>query len=588
MFLRELDAPVTHVKGAGPSVARILAGLGVVNVGSLLSYYPRDWEDRSVPRPIGDFHRGGEVNTVATVIAQDWFGFGRMKTLKLHVEDESSRAVLVCFNRPFLEKQAPVGSRFRLWGKFIRKYGEIQSTAFELEPIKEDAASGFAGILPIYSLCAGLSQGVLRRVMQRALADYAARIEDELPRLLRERYGFPNKAKALASIHFPATLQDLDAAKRALVYEELFYLEILVGKRALERRTNRRSAPGSGAETADGLTPRQRLLLERLPFELTAGQKTAIADINRDMAGDFPMARLLQGDVGSGKTLVAFFACLRAADSGGQAAILAPTELLARQHAENAARLLEPVGVNLAFLTGNVKAAGRSRLLDALADGRIDIVVGTHALFSKDVAYRDLRLAVVDEQHRFGVVQRGAITAKGNRPDLLMMSATPIPRTLALTVFGDLDASIIRDLPPGRKPVKTHLARQGNEQKVYDFVRKELAAGRSGIPGTGAWPNGCSRNSGSPWCIPVSRKRRNGKQWKLSGGRTSTSLWRPAWWKSAWTSRTRRSWSSNTRSASACPPFISCGAGWAAAQLRATASWSTQRIRRRTGRLGSR
>lgn len=483
MFLRELDAPVTHVKGAGPSVARLLANAGVTTVGGLLSYFPRDWEDRSETVPLQEFARGREVNTVVTVLSHDWFGFGRMKTLKLRVEDDTAAAVLVCFNRPFLESQAPVGTRLRLWGRFFFKYGEIQSTAFEIERAAEDGdapteAKPFGGILPVYPLSGGLSQGVLRRLTRRALADYAGRIEDELPRPVREREGFPSKAKAVSDIHFPASLAALEAAKAALVYEELFYLEMIVGKRALARRTEKRRPAPPPTGDAAGFSSLQELLIERLPFELTAGQKSSIAEINADMAGEYPMARLLQGDVGSGKTLVAFFACLRAVDSGGQAAILAPTELLARQHAENAARLLEPLGTSLAFLTGNVKAAGRAQLLKALADGRVDIVVGTHALFSKDVAYRALRLAVVDEQHRFGVVQRNAIMAKGELPDLLMMSATPIPRTLALTVFGDLDVSVIRELPAGRKPIKTHLARRGNEAKVYDFVRRELQAGR--------------------------------------------------------------------------------------------------------------
>jgi ATP-dependent DNA helicase RecG len=204
------------------------------------------------------------------------------------------------------------------------------------------------------------------------------------------------------------------------------------------------------------------------------------------MVSGVPMARLLQGDVGSGKTLVSFLAALRAVEEPapggnaprGQAAIMAPTELLARQHAENAAALLEPLGIRPAFLTGNVKAAGRAALLKALAEGEVDIVIGTHALFSRNAAYRNLRLVVVDEQHRFGVTQRNAIMVKGDHPDLLMMSSTPIPRTLAITIFGDLDVSVISDLPPGRKPVKTHLARQANEGKVYDFVAKELAAGR--------------------------------------------------------------------------------------------------------------
>jgi ATP-dependent DNA helicase RecG len=232
------------------------------------------------------------------------------------------------------------------------------------------------------------------------------------------------------------------------------------------------------AHPSPSFTPLQQRLIERLPFALTAGQTGAIAEINRDMDSPWPMARLLQGDVGSGKTLVSFLAALKAVEAGGQAAIMAPTELLARQHAENAARLLEPIGIRLSFLTGNIKAAGRKELLKQLAAGEIDIALGTHALFSQDVVYRDLRLVVVDEQHRFGVIQRSLIMAKGDHPGLLMMSATPIPRTLALTVFGDLDVSTIQDLPPGRKPIKTHLAKEANEDKVYDFVRKQLAAGR--------------------------------------------------------------------------------------------------------------
>jgi ATP-dependent DNA helicase RecG len=226
----------------------------------------------------------------------------------------------------------------------------------------------------------------------------------------------------------------------------------------------------------------QQRLLERLPFSLTKGQQKAIVEINSDMTcndSHYSMARLLQGDVGSGKTLISFLAALRAADKGGQTALLAPTELLARQHAENAARLLEPLGLRIAFLTGNIKAAGRKDLLKHLAAGEIDIVVGTHALFSKDVNYKNLQLVIIDEQHRFGVTQRALIMAKNSKatPHLLMMSATPIPRTLAMTVFGDMDVSVISDMPPGRKPIITHLAKESNEQKVYDFVRGKLEAG---------------------------------------------------------------------------------------------------------------
>jgi ATP-dependent DNA helicase RecG len=476
MFLRELAAPVDRVKGAGPGSAKALAKAGINSVAALLSYYPRDWEDRSHVVPLGDYWRQKPVCTVVRVIAHDWFSAGAMRTLKVHVEDESARAVLVCFNRSFLENKLLVGMKYRLWGRFAYKYGELQSSGFEFEPA-EAPPKDFGALLPVYPLSAGLSQGMLRKLIGQALIQYAKPLEDEIPQAIMQRDGLLPKSEAIRACHFPASMEDLDRARKTLIYEELFYLEMIIGRRALERRSNAVKETRSGDAKN---SPLQERLLERLPFSLTPGQRAAIAEINRDMDGPYPMARLLQGDVGSGKTLVAFLAALRALEPGaerGQAAIMAPTELLARQHAENAARLLEPMGIKPAFLTGNLKAAGRSRLLKALAAGDIDIAVGTHALFSRDVAYRNLTLVVVDEQHRFGVTQRQAIMAKGDHPGLLMMSATPIPRTLALTVFGDMDVSVIPDLPPGRKPVKTHLAKESNEAKVYDFVRKELAAG---------------------------------------------------------------------------------------------------------------
>ncbi|MDR1239098.1 MAG: ATP-dependent DNA helicase RecG [Treponema sp.] len=567
MFLRELAGPVNGIRGAGPAAVRALAGAGVSSVAALLCYYPRDWEDRSRPAPIRDFIRA-PVNSIVRVIAHDWIGFGRMKTLKVHIEDESGRAVLVCFNRPFLEKQLVTGNRYRLWGRFFYKYGEIQSSSFEFEALDSGgvepggppsgAGAHFGRILPVYPLSGGLKQVWLRRLTATALRQYTQNLDDELPPEIIEREALFPKSQAIRAIHFPASMEERDRARKTLIWEELFYLEIMVGRRALERkksapgnrlaggvaagfgaqgapdeageilslssaqvtrrpphdgnnthlggsgkaagfgaqggRTTMQTPPEPGSEIAP--PPRfsllQSRLLERLPFDLTPGQMEAVAEINRDMDGPYPMARLLQGDVGSGKTLVSFLAALRVVDGPaendlmnggalgtrrGQAALMAPTELLARQHAENAARLLEPLGIRPCFLTGNIRAAGRKALLKSLAAGDIDIVIGTHALFSQDVIYRDLRLVVVDEQHRFGVTQRALIMAKGDRPDLLMMSATPIPRTLALTIFGDLDVSVIRDMPPGRKPVKTHLARESNEGKVYDFVRKELAAG---------------------------------------------------------------------------------------------------------------
>jgi len=470
MFLRELSSPVTVLKGAGALAASNLARLGITNLSALLCHYPRDWEDRSRTVPLKDWETS-QVCTEVQIVAKDWFGYGRMKTLKIYVEDESARACLVCFNRPFLERQFPVGMRARLFGQFSYRYGEIQSSSFELESIESFQGS----ILPVYPLTAGLTQGLLRKLIRQAISLYTPKLEDELPPSVINRDGLLGKSDAVRAIHFPASQEELDGARKALIYEELFYLEVMVAQRSLQRKTNShglRAAPQS-----EDLSSLQKRLLERLPFALTPGQRSAILEINRDMDSPFPMARLLQGDVGSGKTLVSFLAALKAVEAGGQAALMAPTELLARQHAENAARLLEPLGIRIAFLTGNLKNSGRANLLKALSSGEIDMIAGTHALFSRDVEYKNLRLVTVDEQHRFGVLQRQAIMAKGRLPSLLMMSATPIPRSLALTVFGDLDVSVIADLPPGRKAIKTHLAKESNEGKVYDFVRRELAAG---------------------------------------------------------------------------------------------------------------
>jgi len=487
MFIREIQVPVSRVRGIGPAAESLLAALGIQTVGDLLSYWPRDWDDRTVRIPLSLFEAHHKINTSATVLSHDWFGFGRMKTLKIVIEDEDgTQADLICFNRPFLEKSFPVGSVVAVNGGFQRKYGNIQSSSFEIE-MKDD---GPAKVLPVYSLTAGLSQAQLRKFISRALADYGRGIDSELPETVRVLRSIPSKPEILKLMHNPPNLAEAHRALRALIFEELFLFEYAIGQRSLERRGKLPDVLPSDAAPAERtdflpLDPLQARLAERLPFKLTAGQTAAIDDIDRDLGHASAMARLLQGDVGSGKTLVAFFACLRAISAGGQCAILAPTELLARQHAENAAALLESIGVRLAFLTGNLKAAGRAQLLGQLQDGNIDLVIGTHALFSSGVRYKNLRLVVIDEQHRFGVLQRSAIVAKGTDsnpdkkpPHMLMMSATPIPRTLALSVFGDLDISVIRTMPPGRKPVITHLAKQGNETKVYDYIRKELAEGR--------------------------------------------------------------------------------------------------------------
>ncbi len=472
MFTRELLESVGDLKGAGPAVSKKLAKLGIFSIADLLLYPPRDYEDRTVPRKIASYAEG-PVNCDVIIAAHEWFGFGRMKTLKLYAEDSSgSRAVLVCFNRPFMEKSFPEGCKARLFGKLEHRYGELQSASFELEAIPDglEAAPGTAdATLPVYPLTEGISQGVLRKLTGRALEKWG-KVDDEIPPGIATFRKLQRKTQALRDLHHPASPADAALARRSLAYEELFYFQVMILKRSMERRRDSiQRNPVNGSLAG--------ILKERLPFSLTADQEKTLAEIREDMASPWPMARLLQGDVGSGKTLVAFMAALYAVAGGGQAALLAPTELLARQHADNAAKLLEPLGIRLAYLSGNVSDSSRKPLLAALARGDIDIALGTHALFSSDVSYKNLRFVIVDEQHRFGVLQRIALGAKGNKPDMLMMSATPIPRTLALTAFGDLSVSTIRTMPPGRKEIITHLAKDGNERRVYDFVKRELHAG---------------------------------------------------------------------------------------------------------------
>ena len=532
MLIGEIQTPVSNLYGAGKAAVEQLMRLNVATVGDLLRLWPRLWEDRSRYNTLREWNAFHKLNVPVSVTGHQWFGYGKMKTLKLLVNDsEGTRGELICFNRPFLEKAFPVGSDALVYGAFSVKYGALQSNAFDIE--KPDTAD--RRILPVYPLTQGLTQTKLRKLIEQALNAYARGIDSELPPEVLEKYGFPDKKTVLFAMHRPASMEAAVQARTALIFEEFFLYEAAVGLRSIERRgilprsnINSAQPPVSPAEPdaaqhADAAalaeqdtplqteaaevalnteagrqpdiqaeetgqpeprySPLQRELLSRLPFTLTAGQQAVAAEINADIDSAVPAARLIQGDVGSGKTLVAFLACLKIIEDGGQAALMAPTELLARQHADTAAKLLEPLGVRLAFLTGNLKAAGRSQLLQQLASGNIDLIIGTHALFSAQTRYHNLRMVVIDEQHRFGVLQRSAIIQKGTdsgkkAPHFLMMSATPIPRTLALSMFGDLDISVIRTLPPGRKPVITYIAAQSKAEKVYHFIGQEILAGK--------------------------------------------------------------------------------------------------------------
>ena len=517
MLIGEILTPVSNLRGVGKTTVEQLLRLNVSTVGDLLRLWPRLWEDRSRYNTLRDWKRFHKLNVPVTIIGHQWFGYGRTKTLKLIICDsEKTQGTLVCFNRPFLEKNFPEGTEALVYGTFAVKYGVIQSSSFDIEP--SDSAE--RRILPVYPLTQGLTQAKLRKLMEQALHTYARGLDSELPAEVLAEYGLPDKKTVLFAMHRPVTMQEAENARKALIFEEFFIYEAAVGMRSLERRgvlprtaalggqiekappdeamhTDRQAdttAPhtndtepcsinGQSVQAQSEYSPLQKKLLSRLPFKLTDSQQAITAEINAEIDGTVPAARLIQGDVGSGKTLVAFLACLKVIETQGQAALMAPTELLARQHADTAAKLLEPLGVRLAFLTGNLKAAGRSQLLQQLAAGNIDLIIGTHALFSAQTLYKNLRMVIIDEQHRFGVLQRSAIIQKGidsgkKAPHFLMMSATPIPRTLALSMFGDLDISVIKTMPPGRKPVITYIAAQSKAEKVYHFIEQAVLEGK--------------------------------------------------------------------------------------------------------------
>ena len=470
MYLSEFRDEVQCVRGVGPALSKLLSNLGILTTSDLLLHLPREYLDRRHVDALTSALKRERINAVVRVVALDQVGRGRKAPLKVHIEDDSGRAVLVCFGRNYLRKSFLPGQKFFVSGSFRYRYGELQSSDFEIERFSANPEN-FGRILPVYPLTEGLTQNTIRKVIKNALSLIEGRIDGELPEWIVRRHGLPSKEDALREVHFPSSLDQAAASRGMLAYEELFYYQLsLLRKHAQRKTVNRnRSVIGFCLKTK---------LLQRLPFRLTSDQQRALGEIERDLFGGFPMARLLQGDVGCGKTSVALVAAVSVIEAGEQVAFMAPTELLARQHAENARRILEPLDIRLALLTASTRNAERTELLTALANGDVDLLVGTHALFSAQVAYRRLGFVIVDEQHRFGVVQRSAMVAKGQNPDLLLMTATPIPRTLALTAFGDLDSSIIESMPEGRRPVITHLALAGKEEKVYQRVRQEIAEGR--------------------------------------------------------------------------------------------------------------
>lgn len=468
-----LGSPVDAISGVGPKQQGLLAKLGIYTVQDLLNHLPRGYEDRSAVVPLSSvrFHgrdQRARVNTIVRVVDHQFFPFRGKQTLKVIVDDGTDHGELLCFNRPFLARSLQIGGEYRLYGQCQVRGKTIQSASFETSPLGKNDQD-FSRILPVYPLSAGLTQGAMRKLMARTL-DALGSFEDPIPLRIRELHQFHRLDHAYSSVHFPENFDKAESARSSLALVELLVMTTAVRQRMLQERVEVRSP----APPPLSLFNRA---LEALPFQLTGDQRRTVDEVFADLALAHPMNRLLQGDVGSGKTAVAFLAMTPVIERGYQCAFLAPTESLARQQAEAAHRLFSPLGIETALLVGSVAQSGRKAVVERIAAGDIQVVVGTHSLFSEDVQYAKLGMVVVDEQHRFGVAQREALVAKGPHPDLLMLSATPIPQSLALGFFDPDQMSAIKTMPPGRQGIRTLIYQQGNEDELHRLMDQELDRG---------------------------------------------------------------------------------------------------------------
>ena len=469
-----VDAPVMRLQNVGPAHAKKLLKLGIATVGDLLYHFPRRYDDYSKLKTISQLVYGEEVTLLVTVCEahtrESHRGGVTITTVLL--ADTTGKINATFFNQPFLQQQFKSGRRIVISGRVDQDLGHLSFKHPEWEPFSKDLLHT-ARIVPVYPLTEGITNRWLRRLIKGIVEYWAPKAADALPEPIRARENLLDAPTALSEIHFPTSPEKMDAARRRLALDELLLIQLGV----LRQRRQWRQVPGRALRADDAL---QKSFLASLPFQLTNAQQRVLQEILGDIKRPQPMSRLLQGDVGSGKTVVAAAAMLTAAANDAQAALLAPTEILAEQHYKTLSAILakqaNPPRVRL--LTGGLKNREKEQARAEIAAGEIDVAVGTHALIQEDVEFKDLALAVIYEQHRFGVEQRGTIRAKGYHPHILVMSATPIPRTLALTLYGDLDLSIIDEMPPGRQEIKTKWLEPRERERAYAFIANQVKDGR--------------------------------------------------------------------------------------------------------------
>lgn len=467
--MADLNTDVRYIKGIGEAKAKALGKLGIFTLGDLIGWFPRRYEDRRETRPISSLIPGETACVAAMIASEPKVSHIRkgMDLVKVRAVDDTGALDVTFFNQSWLKNQLRVGETYIFYG---RAEGSLLRKTMAGPVVEPEGRREFTGrIVPVYPLTAGVSQLLLSRAIRQGLDECADILPDCLPDSVRQTYGLCRVNYAYENIHFPESPEALDIARRRLAFEELFFFAI--GLKLL--RSRRETVSVEPFRPVD-MAP----FYDALPFILTGAQRRCVDEAIADMTAGKPMNRLCQGDVGSGKTMVAAACVYFCVKNGRQAALMAPTELLAEQHYRGLAPLLEQLGLRCALLTGSTPAKTKRSVTAQLASGELDFAIGTHALISGGVAYANLGLVVTDEQHRFGVAQRTALAEKGEHPHTLVMSATPIPRTLALILYGDLDVSVIDQLPPGRKPIETYAVTSAYYPRLYAFIRKQVEAGR--------------------------------------------------------------------------------------------------------------
>ena len=466
----DLNTDVRYIKGIGEKKAQALNKLGVFSLRDLVSFFPRKYEDRSSVKPIA-LTEDGETVCVEAMVA-DSPRLTRVRRgldlVKLRAVDDSGVLDITYFNQPYVKDNLHRGETYVFFGK-IEAVGPRRSMVNPVAEKAEGERQITGRIIPVYRVAAGLSQRVMLQAVRQGLDACLSELPDILPHSVRERNRLAQTGYAFENIHFPQDFEALDLARRRLIFEELFVLACALGR----MRGERAREAGIRMEASDFTR-----FWSALPFAPTGAQRRAVEEAVRDMDSGSVMNRLVQGDVGSGKTLVAAALIWHCAENGYMSAFMAPTEILAEQHTHTLTELLSPLGLRIGKLTGSMTAKEKRQVREQLKNGDLDLVIGTHALFSADVEYEKLGLVVTDEQHRFGVGQRSALIGKGQKPHVLVMSATPIPRTLALIIYGDLDVSIIDELPPGRQKVDTFAVDESYRARLNGFIRKLVGEGR--------------------------------------------------------------------------------------------------------------